>query len=265
MSGQLQVEKLSVSYGKTCVIQEVDLEILQGKMTAIIGPNGSGKSTFLKAVLNLIPKAQGQVMLDSSDLSKMSKKKLAQQISFLEQTSVAPDEMTLFQLVKLGRYSYQSMFQQWQKSDEDAVRYAMELVGLWDIKQQRICEVSGGQLQRAWFAMTVAQDANILFLDEPINHLDMTYQLECLEMLSHLNKQGKTVLMVLHDVNLAARYVHHLVVMKAGKIYEQGTPKQVMTEDMFARVFELECSVIENPISLTPLFIPQKRLSNKAN
>ena len=169
--------------------------------------------------------------------------------------------MTLFQLVKLGRYSYQSMFQQWHQSDEEAVFHAMQLVGLWEMKHQRVSEVSGGQLQRTWFAMTVAQDARMLFLDEPINHLDMTYQLECLEMLAQLNQQGKTVLLILHDVNLAARYVHHLIVMQAGKIYQQGTPQDIMTEEMFANVFQLESMVIHNPVSNTPLFIPKKRLS----
>lgn len=261
----IHIQNISVSYGEQSVLDNISLDFAQGKITAIIGPNGCGKSTLLRTINGLIKPQNGTVNIDNTPLHSMNRKQLARYISFLEQTPSAPPEMEIYQLVKLGRYCHQNILQQWTQDDQTAVENALQKAGIWDLRHRRIGDVSGGQLQRAWWAMCLAQDADCLLLDEPINHLDITYQLECLDNVWALNRDhDKTVIMVLHDINLAMRYADTIIAMTAdGSIYANGSPQDIITTNLFATIFGVQGDIIPcTSLNGVPVFVPTHRIDN---
>ncbi|WP_210610878.1 ABC transporter ATP-binding protein [Priestia flexa] len=256
----LETKSLSLSYGETMIINELDLKIPKGEITVFIGSNGCGKSTLLRSLARLLKPQTGSVLLEGSKISSLPTKEIAKQLAILPQGPVAPEGLTVLQLVKQGRYPYQNWFRQWSKEDEEKVQKALESTGLSDLADRQVDSLSGGQRQRAWIAMTLAQDTDIILLDEPTTYLDMTHQIEILDLLFELNeKEERTIIMVLHDLNLACRYAHHIVALQDKQIYAQGKPEEVITCQLVRNVFNMNCEVTVDPLFGTPLCIPHGR------
>lgn len=225
----------------------------------LAGPNGCGKSTLLGVIRRLHLPRSGQVYLDEQDVSELSGKALARRISLLAQKPTAPEDMTVEELVRLGRYPHQAMLQPWSPRDQAAVLAAMKGTGVEALRDRQIGSLSGGQLQRAWIAMVLAQESGVICLDEPVNHLDMAHQLDCLELVSQLNKEeGRTIVMVLHDLNLAARYADNLVFVVNGKVREYGRPEALMRKDLICEVFGVQVEIVNDPVHSRPFCIPHR-------
>lgn len=253
----LSTKGLTLGYGETSIISELDLSIPKGEITVLIGSNGCGKSTLLRSLARLLKPQEGSVVLDGQEIAKMPTRKIAKQLAILPQTSIAPEGLTVLQLVKQGRYPHQSWLQQWSEKDEEAVFGALEATGLTDLAERKVDSLSGGQRQRAWIAMTLAQDTDIILLDEPTTYLDLTHQIDILDLLYDLNQTKKrTIVMVLHDLNLACRYADHIVAIHDRKVYKQGVPNDIITPDLMHAVFGLQCQVTCDPVCGTPLCIP---------
>ena len=256
-SHHLETKKLTLAYEGTPILRNIDLAIPPGKITVLVGANGCGKSTLLRGLARLLKAKSGKVYLDGKDISQLKRKTVAQKLAILSQSPVAPEGLTVRNLVAMGRYPYQNWLQQWSKEDRIKVEEALSITGATEIADRLLNSLSGGQRQRAWIAMVLAQDTNILLLDEPTTYLDLAHQIELLDLLQQLHEtKGKTIVMVLHDLNLACRYADYLVAIKQGKIYAMGTPKQVMTEEMVQEVFGLKCRIIPDPLVHTPMCIP---------
>lgn len=257
MSG-LQTEQLTLNYGDQPIIHNLSFEIPLHKITVLVGANGSGKSTLLRSMARLMKPNSGHVLLDDRALQSISTKEIAKRLAILPQGPVAPEGVTVQQLVKQGRYPHQRWYQQWSEEDERVVEQALAATQLLPFKDRPIDQLSGGQRQRAWIAMTLAQETPILLLDEPTTYLDMTHQIELLDFLFELNREKKrTIVMVLHDLNLASRYADHLVAIHNKTIAIQGKPEQIVTSDMVQEVFGMESIIHEDPIFGTPLCIPK--------
>ncbi|MCL5501677.1 ABC transporter ATP-binding protein [Escherichia coli] len=253
----LTTQKLSISYQQQQVIDSLDLALPAAKVTVLIGSNGCGKSTLLKAMARLLTPQSGTVILDGADIHASHTAQIARKLAILPQTPVAPEGITVRQLVSLGRFPYQNWLRQWSQEDEQQVEEALRLTGTAALQHRPVDALSGGQRQRVWIAMTLAQATNTVLLDEPTTYLDLAHQIEILELLRGLNQsQGKTIVMVLHDLNLACRYADHLVAVHKGRVYAQGTPAQIMTETLVSEVFNLRCRIIDDPFFHTPLCIP---------
>lgn len=264
-TGSLRACNLSSGYSVTPIIQGLDFDVPRGKVSVIIGANGCGKSTLLKTLARLIRPQGGSVLFDGCDIHELPTKKLAQKLGLLPQSSLVPDGIRVGDLVARGRYPYQSFLMGMRAEDYDAVREALELMGIAGLIDRAVDELSGGQRQRVWIAMALAQQTDVLLLDEPTTYLDVAYQIEILDMLRDLNRQrGTTVVMVLHDINLSSRYADHLFALKKGKLIRQGTPREVVTEQTIREVFELDCAVIDDPVSGTPLIVPKGRYGSGA-
>jgi len=263
----IHAKSLTLSYGKKPVFSNLDLLIPEGKITVFIGSNGCGKSTLLRSLARLLKPQEGSVILDGSDIAKLSSKEVARRLAILPQGPIAPEGLTVQQLVKQGRYPYQSFLQQWSREDEKMVKKALEVTHMDELANRSVDSLSGGQRQRAWIAMTLAQNTATILLDEPTTYLDMTHQIDILDLLYDLNEQeNRTVVMVLHDINLACRYAHHIVAVKEGHIYAQGEPENIVNEKLIRDVFEMECQVTADPLFGTPLCIPYgkgRKLINK--
>jgi iron complex transport system ATP-binding protein len=256
----LTTRRLTLAYDQAIIIQELDLAIPTGQITALVGPNGCGKSTLLKGLGRLIKPRHGVVYLNGEAIAHQPTKAIARQLGLLPQSPVAPEGLTVRELVAQGRYPYQSWLQQWSESDEQAVEKALTITEMTELSDRPLDTLSGGQCQRAWIAMTLAQDTEILLLDEPTTFLDLAHQIEVLDLLYDLNQtQGRTIVMVLHDLNQACRYADHLIALRDGQVYAQGIPSQVMTETMVREVFGMESRIIDDPIAGTPLCIPLGR------
>jgi iron complex transport system ATP-binding protein len=256
----LNGQHLTLSYEQSTIIQDLSLNIPEGKITVLVGPNGCGKSTLLRGISRLLKPRQGQVVLDHHDIWKMPTKELAKRLGILPQGPVAPEGLTVHELVAQGRYPHQSWFQQWSADDERMTAEALLITGLTELSDRPVDTLSGGQRQRAWIAMTLAQDSEIILLDEPTTFLDLAYQIEVLDLLHELNvERGKTIVMVLHDLNQACRYADYLVAIKSGCIAAQGRPHDIMKVDMIQKVFGIECHIIPDPITETPLIVPMGR------
>ncbi len=263
-SHQVSARHLTLGYDNSTIIKNIDVTIPTGKITALVGANGCGKSTLLRGIARLLKPSKGKVYLDSYDVFKLSSKQVAKKLGILTQNPIAPEGMTVKDLVACGRFPYQSWLQQWSKEDELHVELALEITRMKELAQRELDTLSGGQRQRAWIAMALAQDTDILLLDEPTTFLDLAHQVEVLDLLWDLNyKQDKTLVMVLHDLNQACRYADNLLVVKQGKIYTQGTPYEVMNEIMVREVFGLECQIVDDPITSTPMCIPISRIKDK--
>ncbi len=260
----LTTRQLALAYDGKMIVDSLDLEIPPGQITALVGPNGCGKSTLLRGLSRLLKPRGGAVLLDGKAVQSLSTKELAKQIGVLPQNPAAPDGLTVYELVAQGRYPHQSWFQQWSAQDEQVVQEALEMTSTAEFADRPLETLSGGQRQRAWIAMALAQQTEILLLDEPTTFLDLAYQLEVLDLLHDLNERGHTIVMVLHDLNQACRYAHNVVAMREGRIVAQGPPAAVVTEELVARVFGLECRMTVDPVSGAPLCVPIGRKHRRA-
>lgn len=253
----IEVRKLRLSYQHQIIIDELDIGLPVGKITALIGSNGSGKSTLLKSFARLLKPEQGTVILNGSDIYGKSTIAVARELAILPQMPAAPEGITVRQLVSLGRYPWQSWLQQWSKQDEEQVLQALQQTAMIGLAERPMDSLSGGQRQRAWIAMTLAQDTPVVLLDEPTTFLDLAHQVEVLDLLRDLNRQrGKTIIMVLHDLNLACRYADHLLVIHNRTVFAQGEPGSILSEELVKTVFDLNCRIITDPFFSVPLCIP---------
>jgi iron complex transport system ATP-binding protein len=262
----LSTKSLSLAYDGATIIWDLNLAIPAGKITALVGANGCGKSTLLRGLARLLKPRGGAVYLDGESIFQLSTKEVAQQLGILPQSPVAPEGLTVRDLVAQGRYPYQNWLQQWSQKDEKIVQQALEITDLLKLSERGLDTLSGGQRQRAWIAMALAQDTEILLLDEPTTFLDLAHQIEVLDLLYELNQfQDRTIVMVLHDLNQACRYADYLVAVKEGRIFTAGEPQEVMTEEMVKEVFGLDCRVVADPVVGTPMCIPIGRKGKGIN
>lgn len=252
----LETNQISLSYGKETIINELSFQIPKGKITVLIGSNGSGKSTLLRSLARLLKPDQGSVLLDGHDIARMSTKEVAKRLAILPQGPTAPEGLTVFELVRQGRYPYQNWLKQWSREDEAIVTKAMQSANMTDFAERPVDALSGGQRQRAWIAMTLAQETETILLDEPTTFLDMAHQVEILDLLFELNEtEQRTIVMVLHDLNLACRYAHHIVAIKNQTVYAEGTPEAVVNKKMVKDVFGMESAILKDPFYGTPLCV----------
>ncbi|MFI8973779.1 ABC transporter ATP-binding protein [Nocardia asteroides] len=254
---RLAADSVSLGYGERVIVDELSIEIAPGVVTTVIGPNGCGKSTLLKSLGRLLRPRAGQVVLDGKAITSMKTKDVARVIGMLPQTPVAPEGLTVADLVARGRHPHQSWLRQWSADDETEVAAALAQTGIADLAERTLDELSGGQRQRAWISMALAQGTDILLLDEPTTYLDLAHSLEVLDLVDRLHAEfGRTVVMVLHDLNLAIRYSDELVVMSAGRIVAQGKPADIVSAELLAEVFGLEATVLTDPVSGRPMIVP---------
>jgi iron complex transport system ATP-binding protein len=249
--------QLTLGYQHQVIIDALDLQLPAGKVSVLIGSNGCGKSTLLKSLARLLKPRQGSVILNGVDIQQRSTAAVARELAILPQMPSAPEGITVRQLVALGRYPYQNWMQQWSVQDEAMVERAMQQTGVQSLADRPVDALSGGQRQRVWVAMTLAQDTEIVLLDEPTTFLDLAHQIEVLDLLRDLNRQeNKTIVMVLHDLNLACRYADYMVAVHQRTAFAQGRPADILTEGLVKQVFGLNCRIIADPFFATPLCIP---------
>lgn len=255
---QLRAEALEVAYRGAAVIRGLTLAIPPGRVTAIIGPNGSSKSTLLKALARILPAAAGRVTLDGADLHRLPSRAVARRLALLPQAPTAPPGITVADLVARGRAPWQGLIRQWSARDEAALAAALAATGTADLADRPVEALSGGQRQRVWIAMVLAQETELLLLDEPTTWLDLPYQIEVLRLLQRLNREtGRTVVSVLHDLNLAARHSDHVIALKEGRLVAEGPPEAVLVPALLAETFGLDARVIPDPETGTPLVVPR--------
>lgn len=253
----LGAHELTLGYGDNIIIDDLDITIPKGEITVFIGGNGCGKSTLLRSLARLLKPKGGDVVLNGADISKMGTKDVAKKLAILPQGPVAPEGLTVMDLVQQGRHPHRSFLKQWSKTDEEAVTKALEATNLLEFSDRTVDSLSGGQKQRAWIAMTLAQETDTILLDEPTTYLDMAHQIEVLDLLFELNEtEGRTIVMVLHDINLASRYADHIVAIKDRAIFAQGKPEEIITCSLIHGVFDMKCQVTFDPMFGTPLCIP---------
>ena len=245
---EIKAEALQIGYGERVIIEDMDLHIQQDKITTIIGPNGSGKSTVLKAITRLIRFQKGSVALDGRDILELKPKELAKTIGVLPQIHTAPSDFRVKELVGYGRMPHQRLFSGQSEEDKKIIQWAMEVTGTWQFRDKSIYEISGGESQRVWIATVLAQKPEILFLDEPTTYLDISHQLDTMQLVKKLNRDtGIGVVMVLHDLSQAMEVSDHIVVIKNGKKYSEGAPEEVITEQMMRDVYNVECDIVKIP------------------
>jgi iron complex transport system ATP-binding protein len=254
---QLQAQSVTVGYGDEPVVRDLTLEVPDGKVTTIVGPNGCGKSTLLRTMARLLKPSDGRVLLDGQPLASIGTREIARRMALLPQSPVAPDGLLVRDLVGRGRHPHQRWFSQWSPADEEIVDAALAMTDTGDLRDRPLDQLSGGQRQRVWIAMTLAQDTGLLLLDEPTTFLDLAHQVEVLDLVTRLNRErGRTVVMVLHDLNLAARYSDVILVMRGGAVVAQGHPSEVLTPGLLGDVFGLDASVLPDPRTGLPIVVP---------
>ncbi|WP_026919012.1 ABC transporter ATP-binding protein [Gordonia shandongensis] len=254
---RLRAADLTVGYDGFTVLDGLDLDVLTGRVTTIVGPNGCGKSTLLKALARLLRPTGGTVLLDGADIASRKPKDVARTLGLLPQAPTAPDGLTVADLVARGRHPHQSWYRQFSGADDEAVRSAMDLTATRDLADRPVDSLSGGQRQRVWIAMTLAQETDLILLDEPTTYLDLAHAVDVLDLVDDLSREhGKTVVMVLHDLNLAARYSDSMVVMAAGGIVAEGAPADIMTPDLLSEAFGLSATVVDDPVGGAPMVVP---------
>lgn len=259
-AARLTARDLTLAYEDRTVVPGLDLDIPDGRVTVIIGPNACGKSTTLRALGRLLRPAGGAVLLDGTELARLPTRQIARRIGLLPQTPVAPEAITVADLVARGRQPHQRWWQQWSEEDERAVTEAMARTATTDLADRPVDALSGGQRQRVWIAMALAQRTDILLLDEPTTFLDVAHQMDVLDLLTDLNRErGVTLVAVLHELNMACRYADHLIAMKQGEVVAEGAPSDIVTEELVSDVFGMRCSVVPDPASGTPLVVPLGR------
>lgn len=253
----LTASALSAGYGESLVLDELSLAVPPGKITTIVGANACGKSTLLRTMSRLIAPRQGHVLLDGKSVHRTPTRELARTLGLLPQSPIAPEGITVADLVSRGRHPHQGMFSRWTRQDDEAVAGALNATKTADLADRPVDELSGGQRQRVWIAMALAQQTEILLLDEPTTFLDISHQVEVLDLLTDLNlTRGTTIVMVLHDLNLAARYADHLVAIEGGRLHVAGRPEDVLSEQTVREVFGLESRIITDPTSGRPIMLP---------
>ncbi|AMJ45748.1 MAG TPA: ABC transporter ATP-binding protein [Corynebacterium stationis] len=265
-STALHVKDVSVGYGERTVLDTLNVDIKRGAVTSIVGPNGCGKSTLLRTMSRLLNPTKGEIVLDGKSIHDIPTRKLATQLGLLPQSPIAPDGIVVADLVGRGRTPHQGILGRWSQQDYDIVAEALETTGISDLAERSIDELSGGQRQRVWIAMALAQRTDTLLLDEPTTYLDVKHQLDVLDLLTELNRdRGTTIVMVLHDLNLAARYSDELVAVSGGKVFAHGHPREVITKENVKSVFGIDSVIITDPVSDQPAVMPIGRhhLRNK--
>lgn len=261
---RLRAEAIRAGYDRTTILDELSLDIPDGSFTVIVGPNACGKSTLLRTLARLLPAMSGRVVLDGRTIASYGPKEIARELGLLPQTSIAPDGITVADLVARGRYPHQGLLRRWSPEDHEATAHAMAVTGITDLSARRVDALSGGQRQRVWVAMALAQQASILLLDEPTTFLDIAHQIELMELFTDLHEAGTTTIVaVLHDLNQASRYATHLVAMKHGRIVAQGPPATIVTAELVEDVFRLPCVVHPDPVTGTPSVAPIGRARSR--
>jgi len=252
----LAVERLVMAYDEAPVIDGLDLAVERGSFTVIVGPNGCGKSTLLRALARTMRPRAGRVLLDGAPIAGMRGKEVARRVALLPQSPIAPEAITVGDLVARGRFPHQGLLRQWSSDDARAVAAALEATETVELRERLVSSLSGGQRQRVWLAMALAQETEVLLLDEPTTFLDIAHQYEVLSLCSRLHSEGRTLVAVLHDLNQAARYATHLVVMRDGQVVAQGRPAEVITAELVESVFGLPARIVPDPVTATPLVVP---------
>ncbi|GAA4204372.1 ABC transporter ATP-binding protein [Streptosporangium oxazolinicum] len=258
-TARLRVESATIGYDKRIISERLSVAIPDESFTVIVGPNACGKSTLLRGLSRLLRPSAGQVVLDGADINSYKTKEVARRVGLLPQNSIAPDGITVADLVARGRYPHQGFIRQWTEDDERAVLRAMRQTSVTDLSGRLVDELSGGQRQRVWVAMALAQHTDIMLLDEPTTFLDITHQIELMELFTDLHHVGHTLVAVLHDLNHAARYGTHLIAMKDGAVVAEGTPDEVVTAELVEEVFGLRCLVVPDPVAGSPQVVPLGR------
>lgn len=257
---RLSAENVTLAYDQRVIAERLSVEIPDDSFTVIVGPNACGKSTLLRALSRMLKPSTGRVLLDGQTIQSMPAKKVARTLGLLPQSSIAPDGITVADLVGRGRYPHQGILRQWSAEDERVVQESMAQTGVAELAGRYVDELSGGQRQRVWIAMALAQQTPLLLLDEPTTYLDIQHQIDVLDLCAELHEeQGRTLVAVLHDLNHAARYATHLIALKGGEVIAQGAPEDVVTARLVQEVFGLRCQVIEDPETGTPLVVPAAR------
>jgi iron complex transport system ATP-binding protein len=259
-SHRLAAIDVTLAYGDRTAVESLDLTVASGRISAIVGANGCGKSTLLRALSRLLTPRSGAVVLDGKELRRQPAKEVARTLGLLPQSPIAPEGIAVADLVGRGRHPHQRALARWTRRDYEAVAAALEATDTLELADRSVDELSGGQRQRVWIAMALAQETDILLLDEPTSFLDLTHQIEVLDLLTDLNRtRGTTIVMVLHDLNLAARYADELVALRDGRVHAVGSPAAVITTDLVRDVFALDCQVVVDPLSGAPLVLPRGR------
>ncbi|GIJ49938.1 ABC transporter [Virgisporangium aliadipatigenens] len=257
---RLHATGLTLAYEQRVVAKELTVAIPDNSFTVIVGPNACGKSTLLRALSRMLKPRKGSVFLDGAELSQFKSKELARRLGLLPQSSIAPDGITVLDLVARGRYPHQKLWRQWSREDERVVAESMAQTGVSELAERSVDELSGGQRQRVWLAMALAQQTELLLLDEPTTFLDITHQIEVLDLCADLRESGdRTLVAVLHDLNQACRYATHLIAMRDGAIVAEGAPGDIVDADLVRDVFGLESRVVPDPETGTPLVVPAAR------
>lgn len=254
---------LTLAYDRRVVVDSLSVDIPDASFTVIVGPNACGKSTLLRALSRTLTPTAGEVLLDGAPIGSYRSKEVARRLAMLPQSPIAPDGITVRDLVGRGRYPHQRFLQQWTPADDAAVRDALEATSTMELAERPVAELSGGQRQRVWIAMVLAQGTPLLLLDEPTTFLDIAHQYDVLELCASLHEQGRTLVAVLHDLGQAARYATHLVVMKLGQIVAEGDPREILTEHLVEGVFGLPCRVIDDPETGTPMIVPRSSVRRR--
>ncbi|MFW5417685.1 ABC transporter ATP-binding protein [Nocardiopsis sp. CNT-189] len=256
----LTAEELTLGYKDRTVIDSLDLEVPPGRITAIVGANACGKSTLLRSMSRLLAPKGGRVLLDGGEVHRTPPKRLARTLGLLPQSPVAPEGITVSDLVGRGRHPHHGALSRRRREDDEAVAAALDATGTAELADRPVDELSGGQRQRVWIAMVLAQRTDLLLLDEPTTFLDVSHQIEVLDLLTDLNLSlGTTIVLVLHDLNLAARYADHLIALASGGLHAAGPPERVLTPETVRAVFGLRSEVITDPVSGRPLMLPLGR------
>ncbi|MFF7361438.1 ATP-binding cassette domain-containing protein [Streptomyces sp. NPDC008125] len=262
---RLAARGVTVGYGGRVVIDDLDVSIPSRLITTIIGPNGCGKSTLLRTLTRLLRPTSGTVVLDGDDIARLRTRDVAKKLGLLPQTPVAPEGLTVADLVARGRHPHQSWLRQWSSDDAEVVERALAMTGVSELADRPVDSLSGGQRQRVWISMTLAQGTDLLLLDEPTTYLDLAHAIDVLDLVDDLHESGRTVVMVLHDLNLATRYSDNLIVMREGAILAQGHPRDVITADLLREAFGLRAEVIDDPVGDRPLIVPIGRTHVRSN
>lgn len=251
----ISFQNLSLGYGNNIILKDVNLELPEGKITALLGPNGCGKSTLLKSIIKILKPKKGEVRFQNKNIEELDSKYIAKQIAFLPQVQPIPEGITVKDLVSYGRSPYTNFWGTIKKTDKAFMQKVMKEVGVLELQDNFISELSGGQRQRAWLAMVLAQDSPFILLDEPTTYMDINHQIELMSILRRLNKKGKTIIVVLHDINQAARYCDHLILLKDGKVISQGTTKEIMNKKLLQEVFDINAQIHLDPIANCPMIV----------
>lgn len=253
----INAKNLTLAYDDNKIIDDVSVEFPINKITILIGANGCGKSTMLRSFARLLKPIHGSINLNGNNISELSNKDLSKQLAILPQSPIVSGGLTVRELVEMGRFPYQTWRNKLDKKDNEIIDKALRDTNMFEYQERTLDSLSGGQRQRVWIAMVLAQDTDIILLDEPTTYLDVTHQIDILDLIYKLNREeNKTIVMVLHDLNLSSRYADHIIAIKDKKIYKQGTPSDVVTKDVVNNIFDMHCEVISDPLYNTPMIIP---------